>query len=137
MIARAGLVLGKIVHDKIRVDAGGDDLVSRVRCAHRERPRTRPVSCEQPRGCVFHHKTCGVESVCSARMSSAPHHTLNFSRLTRGRTILRVYTEARRAGEVWIWLWLATLYVVGGYVARCRHRYTGAGKCLGGIDVRR
>ena len=59
-------------------------------------------------------------------MSFTPLLSLAFSRLTRGRTILWIYTETRRAGEVWIWLWLAALYVVGGYVARCRHWYAGA-----------
>ena len=128
MIAPPGLVLGEIVHDKIRVDARGDDLVARVRSAYRERPCTRPVSCEQPRRRIFHHETCHVESVCSAPyvIHTTPPLLLAFSRLTRGRTILRVYTDARGASEVWIWLWLAALYVVSGYVARCRHWHAGA-----------
>jgi len=53
-----------------------------------------------------------------------------------GRTVLRVYTDAHRAGEVWIWLWLAALNVVGGYVARCGNAYSGACECFGSIDVR-
>jgi hypothetical protein len=71
-IAQPDHGLGKIVHDKIRVDARRDDLVARVRSAHRERPRTRPVSSEQPRRRVFHHETCRVESVLSPHVNS--HH---------------------------------------------------------------
>jgi len=137
-VASPGLLPGEIVHDEIWIDAGRDDLVARVRSAHGERPRTRPVSCEQPRRRIFHHETYRVESVCSALMSFAPRIYTSFCLvyMGRGRTVLRIYTNARCAGEVWPWLWLAALNVVGGYVARCGHWYAGARKCFRSIDIR-
>lgn len=131
------LVLGEIVHDKIGGYARRDDLVACVRSAHGERPRTRPASREQPRRRVFHHETCRIE-----KRASAPRHPLPQPRARAHggggvvRTVLRVYSEARGAGDVCIRLWLAALDVVGGHVARCGGLYAGARECLRGIDVR-
>jgi hypothetical protein len=53
-----------------------------------------------------------------------------------GRTLLWVYPDALSASEVWVWLWLAILNVVGSHATRGRLQYASALERFRGIDVR-
>ena len=52
------------------------------------------------------------------------------------RTVFRVYSDALRAGKVWIWHRLAALDVVRSHVARGRRLNAGTRERLWGVYVR-